>query len=343
MKKYVLILGLVVSYNVNAEIIAQGDDCGDNCHWELSDNGSLLISGSGKMSNFAVHDPEENGNWQTTAPWGIYFRDIEKVVISGSISSIGDSAFYNSSVQDVSLPLSIEEIKHGAFQGARQLKNINLPENLKIIEEISFNSTESLAVIEIPQSVTEIENGAFSQTPQRTDRYVILNDHQTIGQNAFGHEFTGKVFCPNDEICSAAIEANSELSDKIQLYTKENGFYQIGDKLYATADLMTHNAACDDAANCQAILDAASQGKPFEVGGKYYATLDLFANGAACTDKQNCEDILSSNGNPFKVGSKIYNSMEDFAQGNNVKFRIYTIDEANAVAGTKNRVSIKYR
>ena len=134
-----------------------------------------------------------------------------------------------------------------------------------------------------------------------------------------------------------------QISDLLTTYTKEGKFYQIDDKLYATADLMTHNAACDDAANCQAILDAASQGKPFEVGGKYYATLDLFANGAACTDKKNCEDILSSNGNPFKVGSKIYNSMADFANGNYVKHRIYTIDEANKVAGDKNRVSIKYR
>ena len=140
------------------------------------------------------------------------------------------------------------------------------------------------------------------------------------------------------------IDSSKTAQDYLKIFTKDgNGFYQIDDKLYATADLMTHNAACDNAANCQAILDAASQGKPFEVGGKYYATLDLFANGAACTDKKNCEDILSSNGHPFKVGSKIYNSMADFANGNYVKHRIYTIEEANFVAGDKNRVSIKYR
>ncbi|MBR1915683.1 MAG: hypothetical protein IJ830_04525, partial [Alphaproteobacteria bacterium] len=61
------------------------------------------------------------------------------------------------------------------------------------------------------------------------------------------------------------------------------------------------------------------------------------------TDAKNCQEILNSNGQPFKVGSKIYNSIQDFANGNYVKHRIYTIDEANRIAGDKNRVSIKYR
>ena len=42
-----------------------------------------------------------------------------------------------------------------------------------------------------------------------------------------------------------------------------------------------------------------------------------------------------------KVGSKTYNSLSDLPQY--VLKRIYTIDEANAVAGEKNRVSIRYR
>ena len=46
---------------------------------------------------------------------------------------------------------------------------------------------------------------------------------------------------------------------------------------------------------------------------------------------------------PFIVGGKFYASLDDLAQGKYIPKRIYTIDEANRVAGEKNRVSIRYR
>ena len=45
----------------------------------------------------------------------------------------------------------------------------------------------------------------------------------------------------------------------------------------------------------------------------------------------------------YYVNGKWYQNLNDILSGNNIKKRIYTIDEANRVAGTKNRVSIKYR
>lgn len=45
----------------------------------------------------------------------------------------------------------------------------------------------------------------------------------------------------------------------------------------------------------------------------------------------------------IKVGNKFYNSLDDLASQNHIKKRIYTINEANQIAGKTNRVSIKYR
>ena len=51
-----------------------------------------------------------------------------------------------------------------------------------------------------------------------------------------------------------------------------------------------------------------------------------------------------TNGNGEIVfGKKTYASLEDLAKGKHIPKRIYTIEEANFVAGKKNRVSIKYR
>ena len=52
--------------------------------------------------------------------------------------------------------------------------------------------------------------------------------------------------------------------------------------------------------------------------------------------------IITDNGQ-IKAGNKTYSSLDDLAAGNYIPKRIYTIDEANAVAGLKNRISIKYK
>ncbi len=45
----------------------------------------------------------------------------------------------------------------------------------------------------------------------------------------------------------------------------------------------------------------------------------------------------------IKAGGKFYASLDDLASGNYIPKRIYTIDEANAVAGKTNTFSIRYR
>ena len=47
--------------------------------------------------------------------------------------------------------------------------------------------------------------------------------------------------------------------------------------------------------------------------------------------------------NQYLVDGKYYAKLNDIGTPNYIKKRIYTIDEANRVAGEKNRVSIKYR
>ncbi|MBR1915190.1 MAG: leucine-rich repeat domain-containing protein [Alphaproteobacteria bacterium] len=299
-------------------------------------------------------------------------KDLTTVSGMNDVTTIGGGAFNNSGLTSISLPNSVTSLGEGAFGSCFNLSDITLSNSLESISRAIFWDTPNLTSLTIPSSVTtlefaafdgsnitslvvpstvtSIEAAAFAHTPNLTSLVIegtpdMIGDvFYAIGQDAdsvWGNTVPLTIYCLAAVGCGEKADGTKAA---VTEYSKDgNGFYQIDDKLYATADLMTHNAACDNAANCQAILDAASQGKPFEVGGKYYATLDLFANGAACTDKKNCEDILSSNGNPFKVGSKIYNSMADFANGNYVKHRIYTIEEANFVAGTVNRVSIKYR
>ena len=375
MKKTVFIVGALMSFNAFAanEGWKNCDDDGTaNCEYQIKD-GVLTVRPQDNFQPASIPDYERDCSLTksvectTPAPWR-WDEDASTVTtlkIESGITSIGEVAFEDMGFTKAILPDGIETINDGAFIECRSLNNINLPDGLTSIIGGAFSAVPLENVI-IPDSVVEIGRHAFNRNDKLQS--LVIGENALVSEKAIITDWDldhleldfdkFKMYCAaGNTSCEAAfqrafeiakniekIDSSAQISDFLKTYTKYgNGFYQIDDKLYATADLMTHNAACDDAANCQAILDAASQGKPFEVGGKYYATLDLFANGAACTDKKNCEDILSSNGNPFKVGSKIYNSMADFANGNYVKHRIYTIEEANFVAGPVNRVSIKYR
>ena len=286
------------------------------------------------------------------------------VVLPEGLTSIKNSAFKECDyLSDVNLPNSLREIENGAFAGS-SLKNVVIPagteDNPTIVGATAFRGavdTNERGVygLQIESFVVQentILNEQIFLQEINTNTYPLMNLENFKMYCAEGNQSCMDAMAKTVEIAQARglIDSSQTAQDYIEMFSKDsNGFYQIGDKLYATADLMTHNAACDDAQNCQAILDAISQGKPFEVGGKYYATSDLFANGAPCTSKENCEDILTAANtqSSFWVGSKMYHSLDDFASGNYVKYRIYKVEEARQAveaAGTDTvNVRIRYK
>ena len=58
---------------------------------------------------------------------------------------------------------------------------------------------------------------------------------------------------------------------------------------------------------------------------------------------ENILKFYAKSGDEYFYDGRFYKNAADIAKQSNIKKRIYTIDEANRVAGDKNRVSIKYR
>ena len=82
---------------------------------------------------------------------------------SGSVTSIGNSAFYGcSSLQNITIPESVTSIENNAFYGCSSLQNITIPESVTSIENNAFSNCSSLQNINIPSNVTSIGNSAFS-------------------------------------------------------------------------------------------------------------------------------------------------------------------------------------
>lgn len=130
-------------------VYALGGRCGQNVVWELSKDGTLVISGSGPMEDFGRVRP-----WRNVL--------VNKVVIENGVSVIGKNAFNGCSrMHSVSIPASVVHIGDGAFKGCKSLVAIVLPYNLQTIGKQAFEKA-GLMTVDIPDQARLIGDEAFA-------------------------------------------------------------------------------------------------------------------------------------------------------------------------------------
>lgn len=107
--------------------------CGDGLSWTLK-NGTLTVSGSGEM------DP-----W---APWEESRDQITKVVFTGGVTVVGESAFAEcENLEYVDFGDSMREIDTRAFMGCTSLRAIHLPVGFRRFGVESFRGCTELEVV----------------------------------------------------------------------------------------------------------------------------------------------------------------------------------------------------
>ena len=274
MKKYILALGLVLSFNVNASNDCGDDlnnncwDCGkteaDNCTARLDGTKLTIIStNNGQMKDYDYYDE------QRKAPWG---NKATSADIQG-IKNIGAFAFkHASALTEVNISDSVKTLGYASFDESG-LKSITLHDKLEVIGDYAFSSRSmSAQEIIIPDTVTTI--GSYVFQSNKGLKSIIIGDNVTsIGRGAF--DFVDNemvIYCEDNEIrlCKSLISQNN------------------------SEDLLR--------------LKACTTKKINGVKYIYDANGELLARSGQRTEK-----------------------------------RIYTIDEANAVAGKTNSVKITYR
>ena len=126
-------------------LVASGT-CGKNLSWTLTNDGTLTISGEGKMYGYISFDP---------APWYEQKDEIRSVFIEEGVTDIGGYAFYE----------------------CRNLTNVVISEGVESIESMAFRKCTSHESITIPSSVSKIGENAFSSTPwlESQGDLVIIN------------------------------------------------------------------------------------------------------------------------------------------------------------------------
>ena len=165
-------------------VVASGN-CGTSGHesdvtWSLTDDGTLTISGSGAMADYASAGAQ---------PWKSSRTSITSIVVGEGVTHIGNSAFRGcSNATSISLPTSLTSIGNSAFNGCTNeaLTSITIPENVESIGQQAFMNCPGLTSVTIGNSVTSIGNGAFTSCNNEGFTTVTIPDKvESIGNNAF--------------------------------------------------------------------------------------------------------------------------------------------------------------
>ena len=121
--------------------------------WYLEKNGTLTITGSGKMPDFR----------NISAPWYPYINSIKTIIIEEGITTIGSYAFTRCKLAtSASLPSTLLEIHTYGFDNCRSLKTITLPYGLVRIDTNAFSECVALTRVELPDTVTTVGSSVFS-------------------------------------------------------------------------------------------------------------------------------------------------------------------------------------
>ena len=141
--------------NTDLPIPASGS-CGRNVTWEITGDGVLTISGSGKMDFSAAV------NRTMGAPWLAYAGKINAVIIAQGVTSIADNAFAGcSQMETVQIADTVVSIGSRAFANCKKLTEVVIPRSVKFMGDAVFYGCVNLRKITFCGDLPELGENCF--------------------------------------------------------------------------------------------------------------------------------------------------------------------------------------
>ena len=224
------------------EAVASGTLAENKIEWKIIGT-TLYVSGTGAISDFP-----ESGAWfeahgdsfpdMKPIAWEMYYKDVDNVVLSEGITSIGAYNFCGfSKVTSFTFPSTLTKIgKHGmngmgltsleiskniteldwgAFQNLTNITYVYIPANIKKISGGCFANCYSLSKIDIEEGVERIDEGAFTMT-----EFYDGNGVKHGGSHGFEIHIPGSVTF----IEEGSIYASGYDSSSVTIYGKEGSY-----------------------------------------------------------------------------------------------------------------------
>ena len=109
----------------------------------------------------------------------------QNTIIPNNVTSIGNYAFFSSSLTSITIPIGVTSIGEGAFRYCSRLTSITIPNSVIRIGNDAFLYCSGLTSITIPNSVTSIGTEAFYNCSSLNSITCEAPTPAILGENAF--------------------------------------------------------------------------------------------------------------------------------------------------------------
>ena len=229
-----------------------------------------------------------------------------------------DNYWDESPVQTVNIN-GITKIGQYAFLWCRELTDVQVSDTVKTISGGAFEQTGFSSTLVIPESVESIGMYTFSNL---ADAKIVVEGTPELDGKSLINTENATIYCQKSIGCE---NSGNGSGGTIIPYEKQGGVYILedGTKFLSAADMAGGTNVCAKGLNeCKR---------------------DVLEAKGICQGSS-CDTFIQSDGQyMLKFGGKTYQDINALLKGDYDRRRIYTIEEANFVAGDKNRVSITYR
>lgn len=173
----------------------------------------------------------------TQGLYGLFATEDEQfdsVFLPNTIQKVGERAFYNSGLKDITFSNNLKYIDTMAFS-TNKITSVNLPDSVTYIGKGAFSTNAGIERITLPRKITEISDSAFGCSDGKNymsnlTEIEIPNTVERIGKRAFAGNNFHNIVIPSSvkEIGEYAFSTKNYLSDACTL-TLNEGLETIGD------------------------------------------------------------------------------------------------------------------
>ena len=166
--------------------------------YTLQDNKATIVGYTEEISG-EITIPSAIGEYPVVALANHAFygcETITKVTVPASVKVIGESAFTDSSLNEIVLNEGLEEIYSMAF-GYTAIKKVTLPNSLTFLDYGVFFYCTELTEVKLPNGLTEIPDDSFCFCESLT-KIEIPSSVTKIGDYAFGATAITSIDIPSD-------------------------------------------------------------------------------------------------------------------------------------------------
>ena len=137
------------------------------------------------------------------------FKDsgLEQVTLPLTLQNLGKYSFSGSALTSVDLPASIVKASDYVFADCPNLTSFTLPDTMTVIPKRMFRNCSSLTTVIIPDTVTELDDYSFSACRSLTEIYIPASVTK-IGEAVFYNSPQVTIITPEGSAAAKYAEAN---------------------------------------------------------------------------------------------------------------------------------------